>query len=67
LPLFIEGLTVFGLTVSMNCTTSLLLLKPFEMNTHLGEFSIYERNHKIIYKREDSSNLLNLKYNKIKG
>jgi hypothetical protein len=36
LPLFIEGLTEFGLTVSMKCTTSLLLLKPFEMNTHLG-------------------------------
>jgi len=43
LPLFIEGLTEFGLTVSMKCTTSLLLLKPFEMNTHLGEFSILKK------------------------
>jgi len=49
-----------GLTVSMKCTTSLLLLKPFEMNTHLGEFSIYERNYKTIFKREDSSNLVKL-------
>ena len=31
---------MFGLTVSMKDTTSLLLLKPFEMNTHLGELSI---------------------------